>query len=534
MIYVLNNASIVGITDEIESFLKSCGLNDKAILQTRLACEEVLLKYQEVFMQNSRVKLKCSRTMRRLKVELSVAGGSMNPFAADEEGQEYSDVLHAVLVSMGIAPSWQYKNGENIITFTPEVHKRSQLAMLVLSVFLAVAIGFSSLLLSQEKRLAISALLLSPLLDTFMGLLSAVSGPMIFLSVVIGICSIGDTAMLGRIGKKMISHFIGKSLLIAFVIGLAFSPFFDISSGNSSVLDLSAMLNMVLDVIPENIFTPFTEQNPLQIIFVAVMLGLSLLVLGGKISSVQTLLEQTNYIIQLAMGAISAIVPVFVFISILNMMLSSNFSVLVSSYKLVPILLLGDVLVMGAYLIAVSASKKVKIFTLIKKLAPTFLITIATSSSAAAYPTNTECCEKYLGIDRRITNFAIPLGQVVFMPGAIVLFLTAGLCLAEVYGVAISPAWVFNAMVISFVLAVAAPPVPGGALTCYTMLVVQLGLPAEAIAIAIAFNVILEFVSTAVNVAALQLELVELAGSLGMLDRKVLAQKTVQRSKSGA
>lgn len=64
------------------------------------------------------------------------------------------------------------------------------------------------------------------------------------------------------------------------------------------------------------------------------------------------------------------------------------------------------------------------------------------------------------------------------------------------------------------------------------MLVVQLGLPAEAIAIAIAFNVILEFVSTAVNVAVLQLELVELSGSLGMLDKKVLVKKTVQKTKA--
>ncbi len=64
------------------------------------------------------------------------------------------------------------------------------------------------------------------------------------------------------------------------------------------------------------------------------------------------------------------------------------------------------------------------------------------------------------------------------------------------------------------------------------MLVMQLGLTAEAIAIAIAFNVILEFVSTAVNVAVLQLELVELSGSLGMLDKKVLVKKTVQKTKA--
>lgn len=55
-----------------------------------------------------------------------------------------------------------------------------------------------------------------------------------------------------------------------------------------------------------------------------------------------------------------------------------------------------------------------------KKVAPTFLIGLSTASSAAAYSTNVECCEKQLGIDRQIINFGIPLGQVVFMPGAAV------------------------------------------------------------------------------------------------------------------
>ena len=108
------------------------------------------------------------------------------------------------------------------------------------------------------------------------------------------------------------------------------------------------------------------------------------------------------------------------------------------------------------------------------------------------------------------------------MPGASILFLAAAFCMAEVYGVPISLPWLLSAIIITFVLAVAAPPIPGGALICYTMLMTQLGIPDEAIAIAIAFNVILEFAATAFNLACLQLELVELSGELDMLDMKVL------------
>ena len=61
-----------------------------------------------------------------------------------------------------------------------------------------------------------------------------------------------------------------------------------------------------------------------------------------------------------------------------------------------------------------------------------------------------------------------------------------GFCMAEIYGVAVSPVWLATAFLIAIVLAVAAPPIPGGALTCYTILFVQLKIPMDASPISIA------------------------------------------------
>lgn len=74
------------------------------------------------------------------------------------------------------------------------------------------------------------------------------------------------------------------------------------------------------------------------------------------------------------------------------------------------------------------------------------------------------------------------------------------------------------AFLISIVLAVAAPPIPGGALTCYAILFAQLKIPMEVMAVTIALNVILEFATTAGNLFCLQTELVELPAGLDMLD----------------
>ena len=77
-------------------------------------------------------------------------------------------------------------------------------------------------------------------------------------------------------------------------------------------------------------------------------------------------------------------------------------------------------------------------------------------------------------------------------------------------------------MIISVVLAIAAPPVAGAALTCYTILFIQLGIPTDAIAVIIALNVILEFVATAANLFCLQTTMVELSGDLELLDADCL------------
>ena len=95
----------------------------------------------------------------------------------------------------------------------------------------------------------------------------------------------------------------------------------------------------------------------------------------------------------------------------------------------------------------------------------------------------------------------------------------------ETFGVAITPAWMVTAAIISVVLAIAAPPIPGAALTCYTILFMQLSIPNDAIAVIIALNIILEFVATAANLFCLQSEMVYISDALDLLDEECLRKQ---------
>lgn len=514
--YLLNHLNIDAASEEVVAFLSRESVPSKEVQRIRLSVEEVLLQYLDFFQQDSRqVEVRLSKRFQTLRVELVIAGESMDPFAGESEE---SAVLGRLLANMGLAPVWRYKNRKNIIAFTAKKKKMSQILQLGIAILAAVILGGVCYLLPQKVSTLITDEIIMPVFHTFMGLLSAISGPIIFLSVVWGILGIGDMATFGKIGKKMIGRFLLVSVAVG-VVGTAICGVcFPISATGQTAFTFSDLYEMVLDIVPGNLLTPFTEGNSLQIIFIAVIVGLAMLVLGNRIPTVTGFIEQTNAVMQLIMSAVSALIPFFVFCSVLDMIVGNNFSAVLKSYKLILVMFLVDAVLMLCYLLAVSVRKRVSPLGYLRKTMPTFVIGLATASSVAAYQTNIACCEKQLGIEKRIIDIGIPLGQVIFMPGAIVLFLCASFAMAENYGVAITPIWMLTAFLISVVLAIAAPPIPGAALTCYTILFMQLGLPSEAVAVVITLNVILEFVTTAVDLFCLQSELVELSGSLQVLD----------------
>lgn len=523
--FELNLTNIDKASQTVTDFLSNEKVAPKEVQRIRLSVEEILLKYFDSAGNGVNFEVITSKRFRTLKIELAVAGDSIDPFAyGDGEGT----ILNNLLANLGLAPTWRYRNGKNIIIFTAKKQRKmSQISQLGIAIFAAIALGSICLMLPDKVSTFISASLVTPLFDTFMGLLSAIAGPIIFLSVAWGICGIGDMATFGKIGKKMIGRFLLVSVIVGAVMTVLFALFFKTSASGGAAFEFSDLYEMILDIIPDNLFSPFIEGNSLQIIFIAIIVGLTMLFLGSRIPVVMSFIDQLNIIMQTIMGTVSAFIPFFVFGSIFNMIVGGNLLSVAKSYKLIVVMLLGDLVLMAAYLFLVSFRKKVAPFTLLKKLMPTYIIGLTTASAVAAYQTNISTCEKKLGIDKKLIDIGIPLGQVIFMPGAIVLFVAAAFGMAETYGVAITPIWMLTVFIISVILAIAAPPVPGAALTCYTILFMQLGIPAEAIAVVIALNVILEFVATAVDLFCLQTELVELSGSLQILKADVLRSKAL-------
>lgn len=505
--------------EEVSSFLRKYKVEQKEILRLTLALEDTLLNYRDVMGEDAYACLKCIHRFGRLRIELSVAGNSFNVFAAGED-EDFSRML---LAGIGMAPVWQYRNGQNIIVFTPGKKKPSQLLFLFAAILLALSGGVLSRLLPENVQTVLSVQLLTPVSDAFLGLLNAVAGIMIFLAVVWSICSIGDMATLTTIGKKMLSRMLFMMTLLPTIFALCILPLFHFAgmSGGGGV-DLSGPFGMLLGIIPTNLITPFAEGNFLQIIFIAAIVGIALLVLGGKTSLIVSFIEQANLLFQLILEVICSLIALEIFISIYNMVLSGSYTVLAEAYK-APLLTLAGCLFAGCvYLCGICIRNRVKPGVLLRKIMPSFLIGLTTASSSAAMSAVLETCEKEYGIDKKLVSFGVPLGQIIFGIGSVIEFIVLGFCMAEIYGVAVSPVWIGMTIFTSVILKIATPPIPGGSVALCTILFGQLGLPMEGLAVAVAIDVIADFFITATDIFCLQGELIVLSGKLNMLDEERL------------
>ena len=162
---------------------------------------------------------------------------------------------------------------------------------------------------------------------------------------------------------------------------------------------------------------------------------------------------------------------------------------------------------------------------LLKTLKPAMMTSFLTASAGASYGETESIVTRKFGVPSRLTEFALPIGQTMFMPATICSFIATAYYLTEVYHVEVDLAWMIVATIICTMMAIALPPIPGSGLACYAIMLGRLNIPAGGLGVAIVLDIIFTFIGRAVDCAMLQMELVNSSDALGVLDRKVIRRQ---------
>ena len=515
MTFALTNENIDRVCTEADAFLAGRRVESKERIRVRLNLEEVLLHYQTAFGSDAEFSLDQSGTRLRLRVR----GPSLDPFASSERLSDEDVMLRDTLSRMGRRPYWQYRNGVNEVLFRAKRKRLPDWLRLAIAVAAALCLGLLARLLPPETGAVLQGEIVAPLNNTFLGFLNAIAGPMIFLAVVWGIYSIGDASTFSEIGKRLSVRYGAFIVTMSLAMVVLCMPLFALRFGHSEMgSGLSALYRMVLNIVPGNLFAPFAEGNTLQILFIGFVVGIAMLLIGQETKYVADLAEQLGILVNGIMGVVSRLVPVFVFASLFNVISTSKTDTLATGGKFFYTTIIGCTVMLLLHTAVVYFRTKLPPVALWKKTLSTFVIAVTTASSSAAFSDNLSTCIGKLGISKKLANFGVPFGQILYKPGVCAVYWFAVITEAESRGVEVSAAWLITALFMCIVLSAATPTIPGGTTASFGILFAQLGLPVDNLGVILALNIILDFYHTATNLFSSQCILLTAATKLNMIE----------------
>lgn len=520
----LNMQGVDDAAAAVETWLTEAGVKRSDVLRTRLTVEELLITICEKGGTAEEAELRFGKRFGKGRLTICWGGGRFDPVSASQDGLEA--VSAEMLSRIGLAPEYRRRGNNNELRLsvtTPGL--RPELGML-LCFAAAVAVGLLGRFLPEAVRTGVIDYALRFLSGAFLNLLNTFIGIMIFLSITTGICGIGSAAAFGRVGKLILSRYVGIAFFLSALMTVALRFLFplgggDVGGGNPAM----SVLETLFAILPSNPIRPFLEGNMIQIVFMGVFLGVGLLAVGGETESLRRAIGQTQKVIMYCVSLVCALLPLYIFSSLVTQFWTTGSDVFVQLWRPILICAVLSVLAMLAYLAVACRTLRVKFSVLLPKLMPPFLIALTTASSSAAFSTAMEIDEKKLGIDPAYARTAASMGCTICAGSAPVFYLIPIVYMAERCGIHANTAWWIGLWFMSTMVTMATPPVAGGTIACLSLLMAQMGIPQESMAAAVTLIMFLDFICTGTRVLEMHVEIALQANRLGMLNKEILRAK---------
>tara|TARA_B100001094_G_scaffold333296_2_gene410424 strand:- start:13666 stop:14919 length:1254 start_codon:yes stop_codon:yes gene_type:complete len=334
--------------------------------------------------------------------------------------------------------------------------------------------------------------------------------PLVFFSIVTGVLELNDLSSFGRLGGKtflayLINTVIAISLaaFVAYMIepgaGLALQGKFP--SAGDTQKQLPDIFKLIVDIVPSNPVQALLSGNMLQIIFMAIMTGVVVKMLGEQTAGAARFFQVGNLIMMKMITLVMDFAPLGVCALMIKLGATLDVDIfwnLLLYVMLILLLLFFWLSILYPY--AVSLFTEIKPLDFRKAIQEQFLFALSTASSNATIPVTMRTLTEKLGVSRSVSGFGVPLGATMNMGGVSIYITIATLFVANAYGASITADQLPTLLLNIFLLAVGSGGVPGGGLIMIGILIQQLGLPLEAFALIAAVDRIIDMVVTSVNV----------------------------------
>jgi Na+/H+-dicarboxylate symporter len=353
----------------------------------------------------------------------------------------------------------------------------------------------------------------------------------VFCSITVGIANLRQHQQMHHVWMTTLLFFI-SSMAIAIVLALAASNYFKPGAGLHLAMFQDAMQNFEAKQLPLpeffeqflhglflNPFSALSQGNVLAVVTFALILGITLVMGGERFKNILSLLQEGLEVTMHIVSWVMRLAPLGIMALLIKLIAVQDAAMLSTLAKFVAVIV-GSLLVHGVILLPL-------ILYLFTGKSPIWfwrgaresLITaFATSSSSATLPVTLRCATQHLHVKSEIAGFVIPLGATINMDGTALYEAAAAIFIANLAGIELNMAQQLIVFITAMIAAMGAPGIPSAGMVTMVMVLQSVGLPAEAIAILLPIDRLLDTLRTAVNVEG------DMVGSLVV--QKIVMQKS--------
>jgi Na+/H+-dicarboxylate symporter len=405
-------------------------------------------------------------------------------------------------------------------------------AQILLGATFGVGLGLYFHSLGAENNVVQTGLYASGLVGTlFIDLLKMILIPLVFCSITVGIANLRQHQQMHHVWVTTLLFFI-SSMAIAIILALAMSNYFKPGAGLHLAMFQDAMQNFEAKQLPLpeffaqflhglflNPFTALSQGNVLAVVTFALILGVTLVMGGERFKNILFLLQEGLDVTMHIVSWVMRLAPLGIMALLIKLIAVQDAAMLSTLAKFVAVIV-GSLLVHGVILLPL-------ILYLFTGKSPVWfwrgaresLITaFATSSSSATLPVTLRCTTQHLHVKPEIAGFVLPLGATINMDGTALYEAAAAIFIANLAGIELSTAQQLIVFFTAMIAALGAPGIPSAGMVTMVMVLQSVGLPAEAIAILLPIDRLLDTLRTAVNVEG------DMIGSLVV--QKLVMQKS--------
>lgn len=358
-----------------------------------------------------------------------------------------------------------------------------------------------------EVKTIISKWALVPVGNIFLRGIKLIVVPLVLFSLIVGAASLGDVRKIGRIGGKIIAYYMlttAFAITIALILANITNPGAGLDLAKPTEFKATQppfIMDIFVNMIPTNPFESLVKGEMLQIIVFSILFGVSITMVGERAKPLYNLIEQANEVCLKLIGIVMLFAPYGVFALISNVIMSQGLKVIIPLLKygitIIIALLIQATVVYGA---ALKVLGKVNPINFYKKFWEVMVVAFSTSSSNATIPVNLKVCEEKLGIPESVASFTIPLGATINMDGTAIMQGVATVFIAQIFGLTLSPQDLILVILTATLASIGTAGVPGAGIVMLAMVLQQVGIPVEGIALILPIDRILDMCRTVVNV----------------------------------